>query len=392
VLTYTGRVPRLLPQRKLLVVIASLVLSACALPAGAAAKSALDREMQALVRMPGGPPGIAVTIQRGGRPEFHAAGVAQLGTSRRWRPGDHMRLASTSKAFSGAVALSLVAEGKLSLDDPVGSVLPWLPKAWQGVTVAEALNHTSGLPDYSSSKRFLSVLVKDLHAYFAPRRLVGFIAAEPLRFAPGSDYEYSNTDNVVIGLIAQAIDGHPYSQVLDERVSGPLHLAATTLPNGFRIPKPFVHGYDLDPPAAPEDVSTLFGMSSAWASGGISSSVADLNRFIRGYLGARLFGTAAQDRQLRFVAGKSDPPGPGANAAGLAVFRYETPCGTVYGHTGNIFGYTQFAAATRGGERSVTVSVNGQITPSSKLAVVRRAFAALRRLESQAVCAALAGR
>ena len=78
-------------------------------------------------------------IQRGGRPEFHTAGVAQLGTSRRWHPGDHMRLASTSKAFSGAVALSLVAEGKLSLDDQIGSVLPWLPKAWQGVTVAEAL-------------------------------------------------------------------------------------------------------------------------------------------------------------------------------------------------------------------------------------------------------------
>jgi D-alanyl-D-alanine carboxypeptidase len=363
-----------------------------AFPTAAAAKSALDREMAALVRMPGGPPGVAVVIQRGSKPQFRTAGVSQLGTAKRWRPGDRMRLASTSKAFSGGVALSLAAAGKLSLDASIGSILPWLPQDWQRVTVAQALNHTSGLPDYSSSKRFLSVLVKDFHAYFEPRQLLGYVAKEPLRFAPGSDYKYSNTDNVVIGLIAEAVDGHPYRQVLEERVYDPLGLKATTLPRGYRLSAPFVHGYDVDPPAAPEDVSTLFGMSSAWASGGIASSAADLNRFIRGYLGDRLFGPAEQDRQLRFVAGESDPPGPGANAAGLAVFRYSTPCGTVYGHTGNIFGYTQFAAASRGGERSVTVSVNGQITPGAKNPAVRRAFAALRQLEARAVCAALAGR
>jgi D-alanyl-D-alanine carboxypeptidase len=369
-----------------------LFLLAGALPADALAKSPLDREMAALVRMPGGPPGVAVVIQRGAKPQFRTAGVSQLGTAKRWRPGDRMRLASTSKAFSGGVALSLAAAGKLSLDAPIGSILPWLPRDWQAVTVAQALNHTSGLPDYSSSKRFLSVLVKDFHAYFAPPRLLSYVANEPLRFAPGSDYKYSNTDNVVIGLIAEAIDGHPYSQVLEERVYDPLGLKATSLPRGYRLPAPFVYGYDVDPPAAPEDVSTLFGMSSAWASGGIASSAADLNRFIRGYLGGRLFGPAEQDRQLRFVAGESDPPGPGANAAGLAVFRYSTPCGTVYGHTGNIFGYTQFAAASRAGERSVTVSVNGQITPGAKNPAVRRAFGALRRLEAKAVCAALAGR
>jgi D-alanyl-D-alanine carboxypeptidase len=83
--------------------------------------------------------------------------------------------------------------------------------------------------------------------------------------------------------------------------------------------------------------------------------------------------------------GSSDPPGPGINSAGLAIFRYETRCGTVYGYTGNIAGYTQFISATADGKRSATVSINAQITP--ELNPVR--FAELRQLYELAVCAAL---
>jgi len=66
---------------------------------------------------------------------------------------------------------------------------------------------------------------------------------------------------------------------------------------------------------------------------------------MRAYLGLRFFDAAQQREQLRFVrGGASSPPGPGHNAAGLAVFRYRTRCGTVYGHTGNFPGYVQFVA------------------------------------------------
>ena len=77
------------------------------------------------------------------------------------------------------------------------------------------------------------------------------------------------------------------------------------------------------------------------------------------------------------------------NSAGLALFRYETRCGTMFGHTGNTFGFTQFAAATANGQRSVTVSITFQRTQNSaewELAV----FEALRKTEELAVCAALA--
>lgn len=84
--------------------------------------------------------------------------------------------------------------------------------------------------------------------------------------------------------------------------------------------------------------------------------------------------------------GGSEPPGPGENSAGLGIFRYETKCGTVWGHTGNFFGYTQFMAASPNGRRSVTVSINAQNTPTQGRPAV---FRALRRAEELAVCAAL---
>jgi D-alanyl-D-alanine carboxypeptidase len=119
------------------------------------------------------------------------------------------------------------------------------------------------------------------------------------------------------------------------------------------------------------------------------STPADLNSFIRGYVGSRLFGSKTRAQQRRVVeGGSSDPPGPGENAAGLGIFRYKTRCGTVWGHTGSIAGYTQFAAASPDGSRSVTVTVNEQLSPTEGAPGV---FEALRRAEALAVCAALAG-
>jgi D-alanyl-D-alanine carboxypeptidase len=91
------------------------------------ADRALDRTLEQLVKTPGGPPGVISLVRRGGRTFANRAGVADPRTGRRWRVYDHMRLASTSKAFSGAVALALVHRGRLKLDDTIGQLLPALP-------------------------------------------------------------------------------------------------------------------------------------------------------------------------------------------------------------------------------------------------------------------------
>jgi D-alanyl-D-alanine carboxypeptidase len=349
--------------------------------------------------MEGGPPGVIAVVQRGERREVHAFGVANLKSERPMRADDRMRIASAAKAFSGAVALSLVDEGTLSLDDTIGERLSDLPEdfpedfpgGWSDVTLRQLLNHTSGLPDLLESEAFREALVKRLRHPDPPAKLLayayGLNGGEPL-FEPGTEYRYSNTDNIAVALMVEDATGDAYEDQLKRRVYRPLGLKSTSLPVGPELQKPYIHGYDLSE-QPPEDVSELIAAGWSWASGGVVSTPSDLNAFIRGYVGGELFDRDVRRQQRGvFEGGGSEPPGPGNNSAGLAVFRYETGCGTVWGHTGNTAGYTQFMASSPNGRRSVTVSINAQITPTVG---DPEAFAALRRAEGRAVCAALAG-
>ena len=364
--------------------------AATARPAAAAVspETQLRQALRQLVAMPDGPPGVVVVVQRGARRTVYTAGVADLATRRPINVTDRMRLASASKAYSGAVALAIVSCGVLRLNATIGKLLPWLPRAWARVTLRELLQHTSGLPDFSANPAFQQRVQKAPRKPIAPRQLLEFVAHEGLLFTPGSRFMYDNSDNVAVALMAEAATGRSYNTLLRTLVFRPLRLVSTSLPVGFRLPQPYIHGYDVTQGKA-EDVSTVFSASLAWASGGMVSTPAELNSFIRAYTSTRLFSRGAQAQQLRFVPGSSEPPGPGTNSAGLAIFRYATRCGTVYGHTGNILGYTQFAAATLGGRNSVTVSASEQLSPGLRPKI----FAALRHAEELAVCVALtAGR
>jgi D-alanyl-D-alanine carboxypeptidase len=367
------------------------VLSAAAVAAVcvtvASAQSSRDarvqRDLRALVSAPGGPPGAIVTLFRNGRTTVLRAGVSQVGTRRAPRATDHMRIASIAKAFSAAIVLQLVDQRRLGLDDSIGRRDPNLPRAWARVSIRELLNHTSGLPDYTESYGFRHQFETDPTGYVSPRRIISWVAHEGLRFAPGSRYRYSNTDNIVAGLIAERASGRSYGSLLRARIFRPLGLRRTSFPIRVALPRPYLHGYTTSPGAAPQDVSQALSPSGAWASGAIVSTPLDLGAFIRGYVGGRLFSSAATRQQRHFVAGgASSPPGPGANAAGLGVFRYRSRCGTVYGHTGNFPGYVQWAAATGDGRRSVTSTLN---IPAPTGALLAR----LRAMQADTVCALL---
>lgn len=362
--------------------VTALVLPAAA-SAGARDDARVQRGLRALVHSEGGPPGAIATMWRGGRTTVLRAGYGDRARRRRPRAGDHMRIASVAKAFSGAVALRLVRDGRLGLDDTIAQHRPDLPVAWAGVTVRQLLGHTSGVPDYTKSDGFLKQFRTAPKEYVSPATIVSWVAADPLGFPPGSRYEYSNTDNVVVALIAEQVTGQAYGILLDEYVFGPLGLRETSFPGSTPLPRPFIHGYVAEPGKRAQDVSALLSPSGAWASGAIVSTPRDLATFMRGYVSGRLFGTAARLEQRRFFAGgQSSPPGPGANSAGLALFRYRTRCGTVYGHTGNFPGYVQWAAASSDGQHVVTTSLN---IPAPGGALLRR----LRRVQADAVCALL---
>ena len=246
------------------------------------------------------------------------------------------------------------------------------------------------MPNFITDQVFLAALQASPKDPPPPEELLSYVENDPLNFEPGTSYEYSNSDNIVVGLIVEQATGEPYAQQLKKQVYAPLGLMKTSLPRGANLRKPFIHGYDNNPSQnPPEDISEVFASGWFWAAGGMVSTPSDFNAFVRGYVGSDLFDleTRARQRQV-FEGGRSDPSGPGKNSAGLGIFRYETRCGTVWGHTGNYPGYTQFMAASPDGRRSVTLSVNEQLSPIQGAPGV---FDALRRAEGKAVCAALAG-
>jgi D-alanyl-D-alanine carboxypeptidase len=375
----------MLRRSVLCLVLCCLALGALASAAAAKTTTADVRKgLEGLVDSPGGPPGAIATLYKGGHLTTISVGRADVKMAGAPKATDHMRIASVSKAYSGAVALHLVQSGELSLGKTIGELLPGMPMTWSPVTVAEMLKHTSGLPDYTKSKAFAKHAETDPRGYVPPAEIIDWVRNEPINFAAGDKYEYSNTDNIVIGLIVEAVTGHSYGEELQSIVFGPAGLTQTTFPTKVALPAPFIHGYiAATEDSAPQDVSTFLSPSGAWASGAIVSTPRDLNAFIRADLGLKFFGPAERKQQAKWwVGGESSPPGPGRNSAGLALFRYQSKCGTVFGHTGNFPGYVQFAAATANGERALTTSLNIP-APSGKL------LARLRHVQATAVCALL---
>lgn len=377
-------------MRRILAVLA-VVAVAGLLPttaASAGSEPTVDRLRTALERFmdrPDAPPGAMVAVQREGRITILTEGVGDLATGELVHPDDHMRAASVAKAIRGAGVLALVGQGVMSLDDTVAERAPKYAANWGDVTLRQLLQHTSGVPDFIKTEAAQEAVQSSPTKALPPDQLLDFVADEPLSFEPGSEYEYSNSDNVLVGLMAEQATGRSYDEILQTEVADKLSLTNTTLPPGVEMPTPYAHGYDIED-EPPLDVSEVLDPAWAWGSGGIVTTPSDLTRFIRGYVGGDLFGADVQAAQRDVVAGGSEPPGPGKNSAGLAVFRYETKCGTVWGHTGNTVGYTQFAAASADGKHSATVSITRQVgakpTPILK---------ALRALELEAVCTALSG-
>src|ERR671911_52901 len=203
-------------------------------PSSEEVQSALEQAVAA------GIPGIAVEIRGPEGSEFLAAGVASVEDERPLTREDRFRIASVTKAFTAAVVMELVEEGTLSLDDTVEDWTPGLLAEGDSITVRQLLAHTSGLPDYTKDKEFLEAFVagEDL----TPQRIVSFVSSETLAFEPGTKYEYSDTDNIVLGMIVEAATRQPYEQELSSRVLEPLGLQATVLPDDPAMPEPHAQG------------------------------------------------------------------------------------------------------------------------------------------------------
>ena len=289
--------------------------------------SKLQREIERLIGSPSGPPGIAVFVD-GRHREFFSAGIA--GGGQVPSPAQRFRIASVSKGFNAYVAAKLGSSG-LSFETTLGSSIPGVLPAAEAVTMRQLLQHTSGLAEYIQAPAFGEQLNADPSRYFSPTELTGFVRDAPLEFAPGSKYHYSDTDNIAAALMEEKASGLSYQRLLAKLVFKPLGMRDSSLPVTAKMPRPFLHGYDVEPPKKPEDVSELLNPAGAWASGGIVSTPLDLSRFVRSYVptmlraGRGLEGPSARDRHRRRGRARTSPASASSATSSAAARSTATP-------------------------------------------------------------------
>jgi D-alanyl-D-alanine carboxypeptidase len=289
------------------------------------------------------------------------------------RSSYRFRIASVTKTFVATVVLELVGEGRLGLDDPVERWLPRLVPGGDAITIRELLNHTSGLFDYTHDDAFDRTLGADPGRTWSPRELVAIAASHPRSFPPGTRWEYSNTNYVLLGLVVEAVAATSLEQQLRERLFGPLALRATSFPADAETGGSFVHGY-VGPATLPVprgtlvDITSRLGPSWLWAAGGMVSNGDDVTRFFAALLGGRLL------RPDLLLAMRTLAP---LSNYGLGLWRFGTPCGFAYGHVGDFLGWRTAVYARPNGRRVAAVMVNIDTTRVSWARLEGAAAAAL---------------
>lgn len=261
------------------------------------------------------------------------------------QPADRLLQGSVGKTYVAAVALQLVHEGRLRLDEKISTYLggePWFSRLPNGtsITVRQLMNHTSGLVRYEFQPRFTADLRADPYREWTPADRLGYVLDLQPPFAAGQGWEYSDTNYIVLGMIIERLTGRPYYDELRRRILEPLRLANTIpsdsrdLPgvaNGYAGPRNELGAYDASL------VNGRFAVNPGleWTGGGIASTTEDLARWSR-----MLYEGKAFDPALLPVMLDGVPARLGRDAKyGLGVIIRPTPLGVTYGHSGFFPGY-----------------------------------------------------
>jgi len=277
-------------------------------------------------------------------------GVADTETGEAPKIDDHIRIASITKTLTATVVLQLVDEGKLKLDDTLnkfdlGLAVPNGDK----ITIRNLLNMTSGLFSYTADDSFWNTYVQDPEKPWTPRELVEISIAHGAVAPPGGEYDYNNTNYILLGLIIEELTGSTAGKEITNRIINKLPLKNTTFPSETAMPSPYMHGYTPNPDgeasaAATEDVS-ISSPTAGWTAGAIISNQADMKRWLEALRSGELLSPEMHKAQATF-----GPPNTANYGLGLMGFT------SFIGHSGEILGYNN-AAYTQTKEDGVTIIV-----------------------------------
>lgn len=280
---------------------------------------------------------------------------------------DRFHVGSVTKTFTAALIMQLDQSGDLSLNDPISKWIRY--PGGSDITVEMLLGHTSGLPDFSE--------LPGRTPTDSPQRSIALAAkAKPL-FPPGSQWSYSNTNYVMLGVIAEQVTGSTWAAQVRSRFFEPLRLTDTYVWEGESQP-PTVAGSRLDCgyPGEPEcvkqpgfkivPVTNGFDWTAAWSAGAVVSTPSDIARWIDALIDGNVLD--AEHRRLittptpQSIKSLSDGPSYGSvrwTGGSLGLLRYEiTGQGTGWGHEGSINGFVSNVVRMNDSGQTVAVTSN----------------------------------
>jgi len=251
---------------------------------------------------------------------------------RRINTNDKFILGSVSKTFTATIILQLMEEGLINLDAPVIHYLPGrvdiLEEEYDlsNITVRQLLNHESGIADFIDIPAFTNQMIAQPANMINQFDILSYIIQyrDPL-FAPGTSFEYSSTNYLLLGIMAEYIGGKPFYLLLKEKICLKIGLESTHLHSYDPAEGEIAHGY-----YGTLDGSIIHG-SYGWTAGMIVTTIKELGKFLRALASGELF----QDQstfELMITPGQY-------STYGLGIFEVDFAGENCYGHTGKAFGY-----------------------------------------------------
>lgn len=296
-----------------------------------------------------------------------ATGYSDLENKTPMKSSDNMAAGSVGKTFAAAVALQLVKDGKINLDEKIEKYLgkeTWfarLPNAKE-ITVRQLMNHTSGLVRYEFKEQFTKDLTANPEKTWKPEELVSYLLDEKPPFEAGKGWDYSDTNYIVLGMIIEKVTGKKFYDEANRRVIKPLKLQ-NTFPQDRRELKGLIQGYAgaQNPFGGKDKViengKFIINPQFEWTGGGYVSNAEDLARWAHMMYQGKAFDSSLLPAMLDGV-----PARLGRDAKyGLGVIIRPTALGTTYGHSGFFPGYMTDMMYFPEEKIAVAVQVNSSV-------------------------------
>ena len=337
-------------------------------------RASLVRYITDMQRRTGAPGVSAAAVLPDGGTVTAAVGFADVEAGKPMTPATLMLGGSTGKSYCAATVMTLVAAGKLDLDDKVSKFLgdrPWfarIPNS-SALTLRMLLTHTGGLPQFLDVGEFQRSFIWDAwmgrDTGYSPGTMLSFIAGQPPLSAPGAEFHYSDLGYTLLGLVVERVTGRSYYDVLRDEVLAPLGLDSIRPATSTWIPGLAV-GYVASSPLNRlarmtgrnmENGVLRFNPAIEFTGGGLANTPLGLAAFYQGLMEGRLL-DAAHTSEMLERAVPSPELGRGTHYGFGLVIVDRPGFGRYVGHSGWYPGYLSNAAWFADHGFSVAVQVN----------------------------------